>query len=187
MSEMVCLSGSLSIRSLDSALRIKIRELAQQGASFLVGDAPGADSLFQTELQNLSVKKVLVYYAQSLRNNLGNWQTIEIESGLTSKGKDAYTARDRVMCSRASVGVVCWDGISAGSFANVMDLVQQGKAVELFLREDHLHLNSPGDLEQLRSFSPAFEEVFLEAQRRISRYHRRVERKAFTNREEPLF
>ncbi len=126
---MICfLGGSLSIKSLELNAEQKLVELVQQGFSFTVGDADGADSAFQVRLASMQCNAVRVFYSgQSVRNNIGKWPNRRVESGYKSKGYAMHSAKDRAMGAGCEMGFMLWDGKSIGTIVNVLDLLEQGK------------------------------------------------------------
>lgn len=127
---MICfLGGSISIKSLDVNTRQKLGELVQQGFSFIVGDADGADSAFQAQLAGMHCDAVRVFYSgHSVRNNFGKWPNRRVESGYKSKGYAMHSAKDRAMGADCEMGFMLWDGQSIGTIVNVLDLLEQGKS-----------------------------------------------------------
>ena len=142
-------------------------------SEFLVGDAPGIDTAFQKELKKLHVAEVTVCSsAESVRNNIGSWPEKIIESGLISKSHAQHSAKDRYMTIEADLGIMVWDAQSAGTLANVLDLVSMGKECFLFnfLDSELIRFDSQLSLDR---YLKVHSDVRSEAERRNSAYNKR--------------
>jgi hypothetical protein len=151
----VLLSGTRKIELLPGEVREMIQEFAAKGWSFLVGDAPGSDRAFQR-----------------FRNNIGGWSTRFIDSGLKSKTNAMHAAKDREMAEICDLSVAIWDGQSAGTLANVLDVTDQGKVSYLynFLEQELIKFDNT---ERLSNYLEAFPIVHEVAKRRLRRDKRR--------------
>lgn len=173
MNNRVFLSGSISTQTLPSSLIEKLDGFLDENVSFLVGDAPGADLLFQNYLSQRNAKSVTVFHSGRLRNNVGDWSTKYIESNLQSVSKESHGYKDRAMCSEATLGVVIWDRRSAGTLANIIDLVNQGKSSYVFFQDGS---ETPASsLADIRDRFQAEAELLAmdEANKRLARFRRR--------------
>jgi hypothetical protein len=129
----VFLSGSRKINRLNDSIRGRLKNILDQGFNVVVGDANGADKALQAYLAEAHYDKVIVYCAGSVcRNNLGEWPVREIDVDAKFKGRDFYTQKDKAMALEADYGFVLWDGKSAGSINNVLELMKNGKAVVVY-------------------------------------------------------
>ena len=130
----VFLSGSRTLGRLHPQVRDRIDNIVAQGFHIVVGDANGADKAMQAYLNDVGYADVTVYCSGGkCRNNLGTWPVQEVYVSLNVKGRDFYTAKDKAMADQADFGFVLWDGKSAGSVENVIELLKRGKKVLLFL------------------------------------------------------
>lgn len=130
----VFLSGSRSVSRLDDAIRDRIRRMTDQEFAIVIGDASGADKAMQIHLAANGYRNVTVFCAgQTCRNNVGEWPTRHVEVPSSLSGRDFYTVKDKAMAGHADYGFVLWDGKSAGSINNVLELVRQGKSVVVHL------------------------------------------------------
>lgn len=165
----------------------RLETFMEKNAEFLVGDAPGIDSKFQEILKNSGYKKVTVLSsAEQVRNNLGEWITRHIDSGLKSNSSARHTAKDRVMTGEAETGVMIWDKESAGTLANVIDLVDSGKNCILYIAGDNelIEIESHSSLENLLS---RYRDVGEEAKNRLDAYYRRLSKKVHSDLNHSLF
>ena len=165
----------------------RLETFMEKNAEFLVGDAPGIDSKFQEILKNSGYKKVTVLSsADQVRNNLGNWATRMIDSGLKSKSAARHTAKDRVMTDEAETGVMIWDKESPGTLANVIALVKSGKSCLLYIAGDNelVEIETNSALENLLS---RYRDVGEEAKNRLDAYYRRLSKKVHSDLNHSLF
>ncbi len=79
------------------------------------------------------------------------------------KGRDFYAVKDKKMASDADFGFVLWDGKSAGSIGNVIEMIKQDKSVLIYVSKsksfetvssietllDQLRQTDPADREKL--------------------------------------
>ena len=183
----IVLGGSRKLAFMPEEVMSRLETYMAKDAEFLVGDAPGIDSKFQEILKRNGYKRVTVLSsADQVRNNLGNWVTRLIDSGLKSKSAARHTAKDRVMTAEAETGVMIWDKESAGTLANVIDLVKSGKSCLLFIAGDNelIEIDTDSALENLLA---RYSEVGAEAENRLNAYDRRTNRKIKIDSSQTLF
>jgi hypothetical protein len=129
----VFLSGSRKINRLNDSIRGRLRKIIDQEFDVIIGDANGADKVLQAYLAEAHYGKVVVYCAGSVcRNNVGDWPIKNIDVDVKLRGRDFYTQKDKAMALEADYGFVLWDGKSAGSINNVLELMKGGKAVVVY-------------------------------------------------------
>lgn len=148
----VFLSGSRKISRLNDMIRSRIQNMVEQGFQLIVGDANGADKALQGFLAEIEYQNVVVFCAGgTCRNNVGGWQTRQIEVDPKFKGRDFYTQKDKEMAAEADYGFVLWDGKSAGSINNVFELLKREKRVVVYLssKKEFAAVTKPRDVEAL--------------------------------------
>ena len=129
----VFIGGSRAVARIPSPVRQRLENIVERGHTVLVGDANGADKAVQRILHDFGYTHVVVFCAGgSCRNNLGAWPTRSIDAAARKGTREFYTAKDRAMTDEASVGLMLWDGESAGTLANVLRMLQQEKPVVVF-------------------------------------------------------
>ncbi len=134
----VMLSGSRSIKSLPETVKNKLNELIKEDTCFLLGDADGADALFQEFFKNLNYKNVEIYHVDELpRHNLGFWETKYINPLRKTKNWIFYTKKDIQMTKDSNYSIVLWDGSSEGSVINCHRALSNEKKVYLFDLENN--------------------------------------------------
>jgi adenine-specific DNA-methyltransferase len=98
----------------------------------------GADKAVQNYFFSKGYQKVEVFCSGSVcRNNVGHWNTRNIDTATHVKGRTFYTAKDRVMALEATYGFMVWDEKSPGTLLNVLHLLRQGKKVVVYLTSEH--------------------------------------------------
>jgi hypothetical protein len=175
------LGGSRHIEKIPQELVGFLEERCESGDEFLVGDAPGSDRAFQQVLQRIGVNSVKVFSSAGyVRNNVGNWPTEEIDSGLQSKSNAVHAFKDRYMTGIADSGLMLWDSKSAGTLSNVIDLVESGKDCQIWVAQDSelYRFDNQGSLDKWLTLYP---EVAEEAKKRLSTFRRRESKRNATN------
>lgn len=183
----VVLGGSRKLAFMPEEVLLRLEKYMDKDAEFLVGDAPGIDTTFQEILKRNGYKKVTVLSSNDhVRNNLGNWVTRLIDSGLKSKSAARHTAKDRIMTAEAELGLMIWDKESAGTLANVIDLVNSGKSCLMYIAGDNelIEIENQSTLESLLA---KYQEVGTEAKGRLNAYDRRTKKKIRVDLNESLF
>ena len=112
------------------------------------------DSMLQGAYPN-----VVVYHAgSSCRNNIGNWRTHPVEVQRTVRDFKYYAAKDLAMSEAADYGLMIWDGESPGTVNNVLNLLEGGKKVVVYVspRKEFLTFRTLHDaIELLQDMDPA--------------------------------
>ena len=136
----IFVSGSINIKQLPQLAIEKLDSIIEKNFAVLVGDANGVDSLIQKYMKEKSYRNVFVYYAgDKIRNNLDNWQTVNVSSSL--KGRALYTQKDIKMAEDADYGMMIWDGNSRGTKANIEKMTSFGKHFYV-IQNDTLYTDS---------------------------------------------
>lgn len=151
----VFLSGSRKISHINDMIRDRVRKMMDQEFTIVMGDANGADKAMQNYLADSGYRNVTVFCAgRKCRNNVGGWETMNVDVSPSLKGRDFYTAKDRVMAAKADYGFVLWDGKSAGSINNVLELVKRGKCVVIYLsaKQEFFTVKNPDGITSLLQF-----------------------------------
>lgn len=148
----VFVAGSRKLGRLNDQVRDRLENIVAGSYQVLVGDANGADKAIQSLLSERKYENVVVFCSGSkCRNNLGGWPThnVEVPSGVT--GRAFYTYKDVEMAESADYGLMLWDGKSAGTISNVMELVKRHKRSLVYLspKRTFISVSSLNDLEAL--------------------------------------
>jgi probable addiction module antidote protein len=128
----VFVGGSRQVSRLSAQVQERLKNITSSGSHVIVGDANGADKAVQRFMLNQSYDNVTVYCSgESCRNNLGQWQTRNIQTSAKAGGFDFYAAKDREMAREADFGLMIWDGKSFGTLLNILRLIRAGKKAVL--------------------------------------------------------
>lgn len=147
----VFLSGSRAISRLNNPIRERLENITTQSFDIIIGDANGADKALQSFLSEQSYPNVTVYCSGlQCRNNIGSWETHNVEVPSNIRGREFYTMKDRVMAECADYGFVLWDGKSPGSIQNVITLLKRGKKALVYFSPDQEFLLI-GNVDNLKS------------------------------------
>jgi hypothetical protein len=130
----VFLSGSRGISQLNSQIRDRIKTMMDKKFRLIIGDANGADKTLQSFLAESGYSDVIIYCSgQICRNNIGQWNVQNILVDSSQKGRNFYMQKDKEMAVKADYGFVLWNGKSAGSISNVIEMVERKKGVVVYL------------------------------------------------------
>ncbi len=123
----VFIGGSRHVSRLPAAVRGRLDRIIEKGLPVVIGDANGADKAVQTYLSAHDYRDVEIFCAGNIaRNNVGGWHVRKIPAAGARRGSlDFYTEKDRAMPDMATVGLMDWDGKSAGTLLNVLRLLNQ--------------------------------------------------------------
>ena len=147
----VFLSGSRKISRINDAIRSRIDNMIAKHHAIMIGDANGADKAMQSYLAELAYQAVTVYCAGAhCRNNVGRWRARNVAVAKNVTGRDFYVQKDKEMARLADFGFVLWDGKSAGSVGNMMELLKSGKKAVVYYGPEKRFYNV-GAAEDLRA------------------------------------
>ncbi len=129
----VFLGGSRKITKLNKDIKERLLNIINQQFAILIGDANGADKALQHFLIEKRYNNVSVYCSGNrCRNNLGNWGTVKIGSDSKTKSIKFYMLKDAEMANKAEYGFMLWDGKSAGTLNNVLNLLTNQKKTLIY-------------------------------------------------------
>lgn len=124
----VFISGSISIKTLNKQVLERLNNIIEKEYQILIGDADGVDKNIQTELIKRNYKNVHVYCSgETCRNNVGKWETVHVEVPPKVNGRKFFMLKDEQMARDADYGFLIWDGKSAGTLNNLVNLVKSAK------------------------------------------------------------
>ncbi|MDR1583925.1 MAG: hypothetical protein LBS55_11845 [Prevotellaceae bacterium] len=128
----VFISGSISLKALNTQESSLLDSIIAGGQTVLIGDAFGVDKLVQQYLFEHNYQSVIVYYAgDKVRNNIGNWQTKQIDNDNNLTGRCMYQLKDVAMARDADCGLMIWDGKSQGTKFNIENMTKLGKEITI--------------------------------------------------------
>jgi PDZ domain-containing secreted protein len=136
----IFISGSISIKALDTEVTCLLDSIMADGQTVLIGDAFGVDKLVQQYLFERNYQFVTVYFSGAkVRNNIGGWQTKQISNDNNLTGKSMYQLKDVAMAQDADCGLMIWDGKSQGTKFNIENMTKLGKEISVFKRNPTTH------------------------------------------------
>ncbi len=144
--------GSRRLGRLSQQVQERASNVIDEELVVLVGDANGADKAIQKFFAERAYPNVIVFFAGSLcRNNLGNWRTHPVP--VPERDFQYYAAKDLAMSEEADYGFMIWDGESAGTVNNILNLLERGKKVVVYLspQKEFLTFKTPIDAGELLS------------------------------------
>ena len=148
----VFVAGPRAVTTLDPVVIDRLSGLTKKGATVLVGDADGVDSLAQKCFADLGYRDVIVYASNGrARNNLGNWDIRSVPVGEKTKGFAFYASKDLQMAEDTDFGFMIWNGHSKGTLNNMVNLIRRNKVVLVYLLPQNRFygIGSMGELHEL--------------------------------------
>jgi hypothetical protein len=134
----VFIGGSRNVRRLDEQTKSRLENVVSNGMTALVGDANGADKAVQQFIADSGYNNVVVYHVGARpRNNVGGWRTVSVDTDRKTKDYLYYTSKDRRMADDADYGYMIWDGESAGTYSNLLELVTRNKKSLVYFTPEH--------------------------------------------------
>lgn len=134
----VFIGGSRHVSRLTAPVLERLHTIMEKELSVIVGDANGADKAVQNYFFSKGYQNVEVFCSGAVcRNNVGHWNTRNIDTTTHVKGRAFYTEKDRAMALEATYGFMVWDEKSPGTLLNVLRLLRQGKKVVVYLMSEH--------------------------------------------------
>jgi hypothetical protein len=120
---MIFIGGSRDITVLPDPAIDRICSIVAQEHGILIGDAPGVDAEVQGLLAGYAYEHVGVFHVgKEPRHNLGDWAAYHVPPPPGARGFAVHAEKDREMARRANYGLMIWDGVSPGTFLNVLRL-----------------------------------------------------------------
>lgn len=129
----IFIGGSRKIARLAQPVQQRIDNIIGNNFTVLVGDASGVDLQIQKYLFAQNYTNVTVFCTGNrCRNNVGQWETRNVEADRHSKGFSFYVVKDLQMAQEATYGFMIWDAKSKGTLNNVLNLLRLGKKVLVY-------------------------------------------------------
>jgi len=162
----VFIGGSRRLARLSPQIKERATNIIAEGLQVLVGDANGADKAIQKFYADKDYRNVVVFHAGTdCRNNLGRWPTRSVKVDRPQRDFLFYAAKDLAMSEEANYGLMIWDGESQGTVNNVLNLLERGKKVVVYLspQKEFLTFKVPADADELlRRMAPEIAEALDE-------------------------
>jgi len=130
----IFISGSAKINTLNETIERILNKTVNSGHEILVGDCNGVDALIQSYYSDKGYENVTVYHVGAKpRNCCKSFTAVKVDTANETSGYRYYQQKDIRMTDIADVGLVIWDGISKGSYANMERLLKAKKSVVVHL------------------------------------------------------
>src|SRR5436853_2447517 len=135
----IFIGGSRKITRLHQLVIDRIENITNKNLTILIGDANGVDKYVQKYLSDKNYRNVVVFCSGKFcRNNIGNWETRNIDVNDGEKGFNFYAVKDHQMAKEASYGFMIWDAKSRGTLNNVISLLKEKKKVLIYFAPEKL-------------------------------------------------
>ncbi|MDR3258005.1 MAG: hypothetical protein LBT51_00135 [Fusobacteriaceae bacterium] len=88
---------------------------------------------------------------KNTRNNIGNWNVVNVNSDLPRGTREYFREKDIKMSKDADYGFAIWNRESQGTLNNMINLLNDNKKVCLFINQENMFykLNTLRDLENI--------------------------------------
>jgi len=134
----VFISGSISIKKLPLEVINSIQTIISKNMTILLGDAPGVDSLVQDLCNKENYLNVIIYTITSTPRYKANYQfqekNIFVDQEIKSQ-RERQTHKDKAMSKDSTFSLVVWDGLSKGSYSNIIRALKSNKQVKVYYRD----------------------------------------------------
>jgi len=141
-------SSAFKARELPVEVKKRMDQAIEGGMTIIVGEAPGANRLYQDYLKVKGHRNVVVGHAVRLRYNAGNWKDVQY-------GKD-LKERERKMIEDCDSAVVIWMNNSS-VIANDLEILKRlGKPTFLYECSSQTDKVRAGELDPKRTYDPYY-------------------------------
>ena len=151
----VFISGSMSIKHIDSKVIERLYNIVASQYEIIVGDADGVDSSIQKLMKDRHTANVTVYCTgDAPRNNLGSWAVEKVQTIERPGSRAFFTAKDLKMAESCDYGLMVWDTKSTGTLSNAIELLKRNKYSLVYINKvkEFLKIKKAEDLEKLLSY-----------------------------------
>lgn len=141
-------SSAFKDRELPVEVKERIDQATESGMTIIVGEAPGANRIYQDYLKARGCRNVVVGHAVRLRYNAGNWKDVQY-------GKD-LKERERKMIEDCDSAIVIWMN-NSGVIANDLEILKRlGKPTFLYECSSQTDKVRAGELDPRRTYDPYY-------------------------------
>lgn len=148
----VFIAGPRAISILNKDIKERLNNIINNNFTILVGDANGIDKAIQKFCLELNYNSINIFASNGkARNNLGNWNIVNVDVPNSKKGFDFYVAKDLEMAKEADYGFMIWNGKSKGTLNNMINLSNLNKKVLVYFSPEKkfLTIRSLEDIKQV--------------------------------------
>jgi hypothetical protein len=141
-------SSAFKDRELPPEVKRKIDQAIERGATIIVGEAPGANRLYQDYLNSKGYRNIIVGHAIRLRYNAGNWKDVQYGKNLKE--------RERSMIEDCDSAIVIWMNKS-GVIAEDLELLKRtGKPTYIYECSSETSEVKEGEIDPKRIYEPFY-------------------------------
>jgi len=141
-------SSAFKAKELPTEVKERIDNAIERGMKIIVGEAPGANRLYQDYLKAKGYKNVVVGHAVRMRYNAGNWKTVQYGKNLKE--------RERNMIRDCDLSVVIWMNQSGVIAENLELLKRFRKPTFLYEYSSEDGEVGSGELDPKRVYDPFY-------------------------------
>ena len=141
-------SSAFKARELPVEIKKRIDEAAKRGMTIIVGEAPGANRLYQDYLKAKGYRNVVVGHAVRLRYNAGNWKVVQYGRNLKE--------RERNMIEDCDAAIIIWVNNSGVIAENLELLKRLDKPTYLYEYYSETDQATAGELDPNRTYDPFY-------------------------------
>jgi len=145
------LMGSKAFRHarLPSIITSLLDKAIARSMKIVVGEAPGANRLFQDYLASKMYNKVIVGHAKSIRYNAGNWKTRQYG--------EKVSEREKNMIADCDSAIIIWADHSGVIAENLEILKRAGKPTYIYEYSNKKGKGSAGWIDSQRVYDPYYQ------------------------------
>jgi hypothetical protein len=149
-SKKLLLMGSSAFKSRELPVEVKKRidQAIERGMTIIVGEAPGANRLYQDYLKGRGYRNVIVGHAIRLRYNAGNWKDMQYGRNLKE--------RERKMIEDCDSAAVIWMNNSGVIAKNLELLKRLSKSTFVYECSNKTDEVRAGELDPNRTYDPFY-------------------------------
>ena len=130
----IFLGGSKIVNELGDKIKSDLFSFMNCGHDILIGDCMGADFQMQKLLAENGYQNVTVYYSGDRpRTNLGGWKAKHISSNKFMSDYERQKLKDDEMARECNIGYMVLRGMTKGTMANIVALVNLNKKCDVAL------------------------------------------------------
>jgi len=161
-------SSAFKAKELPTEIKERIDDAIEGGVTIIVGEAPGANRLYQDYLKTKGYRNVVVGHAIKLRYNAGNWKVVQYGKNLKE--------RERNMIEDCDSAIIIWVNNSGVIAENLELLKRLGKPTYLHEYYSETGQATAGELDPQRIYDPFY---YMKEYYRQQKQHAKKDRYVF--------
>lgn len=141
-------SSAFKVKELPVEIKERIDDAIKRGITIIVGEAPGANRLYQDYLKTKGYRNVVVGHAVRLRYNAGNWKDVQYGGNLKE--------REKKMIENCDSAIVIWMNNSGVIAENLELLKRLKKPTYLYEYSSETDQVRAGEIDPKRIYDPFY-------------------------------